>query len=40
MTMPINLDKEKPDNVSQEQWDKIKNVFNDIYADESETETE
>jgi hypothetical protein len=36
MTMPINLDGEKPDNVSQEQWDRLKNVFDDIYADESE----
>ena len=40
MTIPINLDEEKPDAVSQEQWDRIKNVFDDIYADESETETE
>ena len=40
MTMPINLNEEKPDNVSQEQWDRIKNVFDDIYADENEIETE
>ena len=40
MTKPINLDGEKPDNVSQEQWDIIKNAFDDIYSDESEVETE
>ena len=40
MTIPINLDGEKPDNVSQEQWDRIKSVFDDVYADESEVETE
>jgi hypothetical protein len=37
--MLINLDGEKPDNVSQEQWDRLKNVFDDIYADESEEPT-
>lgn len=40
MTISINLDGEKPDNVSQEQWDRIKSVFDDIYEDESEVETE
>ena len=40
MTIPMNLDGEKPDNVSQERWDRIKSVFDDIYADESEVETE
>lgn len=38
MTMPINLDGEKPDNVSQEQWDRLRNVFDDIYEDESEVD--
>lgn len=40
MTMLINLNGEKPNNVSQEQWDRIKNVFDDIYTDENESETE
>ena len=40
MSIPINLDEEKPNDVSQEQWDRIKNVFDDIYADENEAETE
>ena len=40
MTMPISLDYEKPDNVSQEQWDRLKNVIGDIYEDESEVEGE
>ena len=38
--MPINLDGEKPDNVSQELWDMLKKHFNDIYEDESEVEGE
>ena len=36
MTTPINLDGEKPNNISQEQWDRLKNVFDDIYEDERE----
>ena len=36
MTVPINLDGEKPENISQQQWDLLKKKFNDIYESESE----
>ena len=32
----INLDAPKPDHISQEQWDGLKEVFDEIYDDESE----
>ena len=34
--MIINLDSEKPENISQEVWENMKKVFNDIFDDESE----
>lgn len=38
MSIPINLDGEKPESVSQERWDRLKEIFKDIYEDESEEE--
>lgn len=32
----INLGAPKPDHIPQEQWDKLKEVFDKIYDDESE----
>lgn len=32
----INLDGEKPDHIPQEEWDRLKQVFDEIYEDESE----
>ena len=32
----MNLDAPKPDNVPQDQWDRMKDVFDKIYDDDSE----
>lgn len=32
----MNLDNEKPAHIPQDQWDRLKEVFDDIYDDESE----
>ena len=40
MTVPINLDGERSEHISQEQWDRLKSLFDDVYEDESEVDTE
>lgn len=34
----LNLDDEKPDNIPQDQWDRMKAVFDKIYDDDSDVE--
>ena len=36
MSNPINLDGEKPPQIPQEQWDLMKEKFNEIYEDKED----